>query len=65
MVAIIVPPCIDNVLLLVHHTLFLYFILFVSLRTNELIEIKVIPVRGKVHELGQTDGTSIGGARRL
>lgn len=56
---------IDNVLLLVHYVLFLYLVLFVSLRTNELIEVKEIPVAGKVHELGQTDGTSIGGARRL
>lgn len=41
--------------------------MFVS-RTNELIEVKEIPVAGKVHELGQTHGTSIGGAlvtRRL
>lgn len=60
----IVLRCID-VLLLAHYILFLYLILLVSLRTNELIEVKEIPVTDKVHELGQTDGTSIGGARRL
>lgn len=64
-IVIIVPLRIDNVLLLVRRILFLYVILFVSLHTNELIEVKEIPVTGEVHELGQTDGTSIGGARRL
>lgn len=62
---IIVPPCIDNFC-----SLFVIFYFYtsscsVSLRTNELIEVKKIPVTDKVHELGQTDGTSIDGARRL
>lgn len=64
---IIVSPCINNVLLLVPPILFLYLILFSS-RTNELIGVKEVPVTGKVYELGQTDGTSIGDAlvtRRL
>lgn len=64
---IIVSPCINNVLLLAPPILFLYLILFSS-RTNELIGVKEVPVTGKVYELGQTDGTSIGDAlvtRRL
>ena len=60
--AIIVSPYIDNVLLLVPLILFLYFNLSVPPRTNELIEVKEVPVIGKVHELGQIDSTSIGDA---